>query len=111
VARAKKAGSALTDAEGLTMLTGISGAYTGGLFFQSVNPYFNPSFTIFNGEVLFSGTDASGNLGLWVTNGTAVGTHELIGGAFGLRSEFCHHSNPVFRGGSAPKFHPPRMIE
>jgi ELWxxDGT repeat protein len=32
-----------------------------------------------NGEVLFNGRDASVNYGLWVTNGTAVGTHELTG--------------------------------
>jgi ELWxxDGT repeat protein len=29
--------------------------------------------------VLFNGSDASGNVGLWVTNGTAAGTHELTG--------------------------------
>jgi ELWxxDGT repeat protein len=29
--------------------------------------------------VLFSALDASGNDGLWVTNGTAAGTHELTG--------------------------------
>ena len=39
----------------------------------------NPDFTAFNGEVLFDGTDAAGDLGLWVTNGTAAGTHELTG--------------------------------
>jgi ELWxxDGT repeat protein len=66
-------------ASGTQELTGISGAYTGGLFSQSVNPSFNPSFTIFNGQVLFSGTDATGNVDLWVTNGTAVGTHEVFG--------------------------------
>jgi ELWxxDGT repeat protein len=64
-------------ASGTEELTGISGASTGS-FLQS-DPL--PSFAIFNGEVLFSGTDASGNLSLWVTNGTAVGTHELIGGS------------------------------
>ena len=35
--------------------------------------------TVFNGEVLFNATDASGQNGLWVTNGTAAGTHELTG--------------------------------
>src|SRR3984957_402041 len=52
-------------------LTGISGSYTGGL-----SPY---DVTAFNGEALFGGTDAAGNVGLWVTNGTAAGTHELTG--------------------------------
>ena len=33
----------------------------------------------FNGEAVFSGLDADGDIGLWVTNGTAAGTHELIG--------------------------------
>jgi ELWxxDGT repeat protein len=35
--------------------------------------------TVLNGKVLFAGTDAAGNRGLWVTNGTASGTHELTG--------------------------------
>ena len=40
----------------------------------------NPTnLTVFNGEVLFSGLDASGDMGLWVTDGTATGTHELTG--------------------------------
>ena len=40
-------------------------------------------FTVFNGQVFFAATDAGGNHGLWVTNGTPPGTHELtgIGGA------------------------------
>ena len=58
-------------------LTGISGANASGIFFNTLP--LNPDFTVFNGEVLFEGTDTSGNLGLWVTNGTAVGTHELTG--------------------------------
>jgi ELWxxDGT repeat protein len=56
-------------------LTGISGASTSGLFASDINP----DFTVFNGEVLFAGDDASGDIGLWVTNGTAAGTHELTG--------------------------------
>ena len=40
----------------------------------------NPTnLTVFNGEVLFSGLDASGDMGLWVSNGTVAGTHELTG--------------------------------
>jgi ELWxxDGT repeat protein len=43
--------------------------------------------TVFNGEVLFDGTDTSGKLGLWVTNGSAAGTHELTG-IFNVDSSF-----------------------
>ena len=40
----------------------------------------NPTnLTVFNGEVLFGGLDASGDMGLWVTNGTVAGTQELTG--------------------------------
>ena len=40
----------------------------------------NPTdLTVFNGQVLFSGLDASGDMGLWVTNGTVAGTQELTG--------------------------------
>jgi ELWxxDGT repeat protein len=63
----------LTDctAGGTYELTGIAGAYAGGL-----SPF---DFTSFNGEVLFSGLDANDHLGLWITNGTAAGTYELTG--------------------------------
>jgi ELWxxDGT repeat protein len=54
-------------------LTGISGAYSGGLFIYS------PFFTVFNGEVLFEGADAGGHAELWVTDGTSAGTHEVTG--------------------------------
>src|SRR5262249_9775902 len=56
----------------------VSGAFSGGLFnwFPGGD---NPDFTRFNGEVLFQGKDTSGNLGLWVTDGTAAGTHKLTG--------------------------------
>jgi ELWxxDGT repeat protein len=40
----------------------------------------NPTdMTVLNGEILFSGLDASGDMGLWVSNGTAGGTHGLTG--------------------------------
>jgi hypothetical protein len=49
----------------------IKGADTSGLA---------PSdLTVYNGEVLFRGLDQSSRPQLWVTNGTAVGTHELTG--------------------------------
>jgi ELWxxDGT repeat protein len=40
----------------------------------------NPTnITVYNGEVLFSGLGASGDMNLWVSDGTAGGTHELTG--------------------------------
>ena len=55
-------------------LTGIAGAATTGL--SSFSPQ---DLTAFNGEALFEGADSSGNNGLWVTDGTTGGTHELSG--------------------------------
>jgi ELWxxDGT repeat protein len=53
-------------------VTGIAGVQTtiiGAL------PGFAPSdFTVYDGEVVFGGYDASGDVGLWVTNGTSAGT-------------------------------------
>jgi hypothetical protein len=60
-------------AAGTFELTGISGAYSGGIF-SSIGPLGSPGFAVFNGEVLFDGTDASNKFSLWVTNGTAAGT-------------------------------------
>jgi ELWxxDGT repeat protein len=54
---------------------GISGAHSAGLF----NYVFNPDLTVLNGEVLFEGLDASGDFGLWGSNGTAAATSELGG--------------------------------
>jgi len=42
--------------------------------------------TVFNGEVLFNGTDAQGLSGLWATDGTAGGTHEVVAEAAGASS-------------------------
>ncbi len=56
--------------------TGIAGAATTGL---------DPTdMTVFGSEVLFNGVDADGKAGLWETNGTASGTHELLAGAGGV---------------------------
>jgi ELWxxDGT repeat protein len=67
-------------AAGTHELTGISGAFTGtgGLFGGSavVSP---ADLTVFNGKVLFNGIDSAQLSGLWVTDGTAAGTHELTG--------------------------------
>src|SRR5215472_2711985 len=41
---------------------------------------FDPTdFTVFKGKVFFDAVDAAGKYGLWVTDGTAAGTHELTG--------------------------------
>jgi ELWxxDGT repeat protein len=61
-------------AAGTHELTGIKGANSGGLFTG-----FPPDFTVYKNEVLFEGTDTKGRVGLWVTNGTEAGTHELTG--------------------------------
>ena len=55
-------------------LTPIIGARTTG----GLDP---TDMTVFNSEVLFNGVDATGTglAGLWVTNGTAAGTHEITG--------------------------------
>ena len=43
-------------------------------------PGFVPSdLTVFNDQILFSGNDATGQTGLWKSDGTAAGTHELTG--------------------------------
>ena len=40
----------------------------------------NPTdIAVVDSEIVFSGLDASGGMGLWVSNGTPAGTHELTG--------------------------------
>jgi ELWxxDGT repeat protein len=59
-------------------LAGISGANTNGIFGGGLMP----NMAVLNGEVLFQGRDASpgdGDIGLWATDGTAGGTHEITG--------------------------------
>jgi ELWxxDGT repeat protein len=63
-------------AVGTHELTGISGAYPGGAFAQG---FVTLDMTVFHGEVFFRGIDTSENIGLWVTDGTVAGTHELTG--------------------------------
>ncbi len=60
-------------ASGTLELTGIVGAPTAG---QGLDPSY---LTVFNGQVLFNGLDSGGQLGLWETDGTVAGTHELTG--------------------------------
>src|SRR5262249_21662869 len=46
--------------------------------------------TAFKDEVLFNGLDDNGQYGLWTTDGTAAGTHELTGitGAYSVAYSF-----------------------
>ena len=65
----------------------VSGAFSapapgsiGGLFSSDSvsNPFpIAPEFTVFGNDVLFEGRDASGNIGVWISDGTANGTSEL----------------------------------
>ena len=50
----------------------VAGAYSFGLFdFSDVS---TANLTPFGSKALLDGVDASGNIGLWVTDGTAAGT-------------------------------------
>jgi ELWxxDGT repeat protein len=66
-------------AGGTHELTGISGANTGALGLEPSDLTVFKSESLLQGEALFNGNDASGNLGLWVTDGTSAGTHEITG--------------------------------
>ena len=54
-------------------LTGIAGAQTTG------SGLYPSDLTVLNGHLLFGGVDSSGQVGLWETDGTVAGTHELTG--------------------------------
>jgi UDP-2,3-diacylglucosamine pyrophosphatase LpxH len=55
-------------------LAGISG----------LNPSFRPSgYTVYNNKILFNAVDPSGNSGLWITDGTVVGTAFLASACLG----------------------------
>jgi ELWxxDGT repeat protein len=62
-------------ASGTVALTPIVGAKSSGFFSTTVTP----GFTVFGAEVLFRGIDTGGASGLWMTNGTALGTTEIAG--------------------------------
>jgi ELWxxDGT repeat protein len=100
----------VTDGTGAQELTGISSAYSGGIFDIAMNEVFKPGFAVYNDEVLFAGVDANRVLGLWASNGTSAGTSELaaIGGAyvsglfanFNLQPEFAVLNGEVLFGGA-----------
>ena len=63
-------------ATGTFELAPIGGAYTGPTLPIGLAP---SNLTSFNGGALFEGLNASRDLGLWTTDGTAAGTMELTG--------------------------------
>jgi ELWxxDGT repeat protein len=84
-----QAGLWVTDGAGAGTheLTGISGAnMTSGLQPGDLTVFTPGSFGFSPARALFNGLNASGVRGLWVTDGTAAGTHEVAtfgGGTFG----------------------------
>ena len=66
---------------GTKELTGIAGANASGVLAAASTATNSPDFTVYNGAVLFNGLNnvGAGVHGLWTTNGTAPGTHEVTG--------------------------------
>src|SRR6516165_12281979 len=60
--------------------------------------------TVLNGEVLFRGLDANGQINLWVTNGTAQGTHELAGIADAYAGYGGMNAHAITAGSWTPRF-------
>jgi len=91
-------------APGTHELTGIVGEYPGGV--ASLRPDnkggLHPAdLMAFNGKVFFNGLDDNGQSGLWVTDGTAAGTHELIiNGAYSVAYSFYTGFTPFCDRGS-----------
>jgi hypothetical protein len=57
----------------------IGGLYNTGVSGADVDGLVPSDLTVYGSEVLFSGADSTGGVGLWVTNGTAGGTTEIGG--------------------------------
>ena len=75
-------------------LSSIQNAFQGGLFGGNVG--FNPDITTFDGYALFEGVDASDYKGLWITDGTSSGTHEITGIVGANSSDFFPSYSPYF---------------
>jgi ELWxxDGT repeat protein len=61
------------------------------------------SHSLFGNKVLFSGVDAAGHIGLWITDGTAAGTSELTtanGGLTGVSDLTVFGNKALFDGGT-----------
>ena len=61
---------------------------------ELVSSNVNPDFTLLGHELLFIGTDASGDTNLWVTDGTTVDTSEIT--VSGVSSVLSPNLNPDF---------------
>jgi ELWxxDGT repeat protein len=91
----------LTDgtAAGTTEIGGLHDAGVSGASATGLNP---TNLIAFGGEMLFEGTDSSGHLALWMTNGTAAGTTEIGGlanaGVTGASSSGLNPSDMVVFG-------------
>jgi ELWxxDGT repeat protein len=56
----------------------VNGADPSGLFYNNASSSLSPEFTLIGDKVLFKGYDVQGNVNLWVTDGTAAGTSEVL---------------------------------
>jgi ELWxxDGT repeat protein len=81
-------------ASGTHELANIQNAFPGGIFGGNIG--FNPDFTTFDGYALFEGVDASHYKGLWITDGTSSGTHEITGIVGANSSDFFPSYSPEF---------------
>ncbi len=82
-------------ASGTVALTPIVGANSSGFFSTTVTP----DFTVFGNEVLFRGIDTGGASGLWMTDGTALGTKEITGVNGTASTGISPNDMTVFNGG------------
>ena len=75
----------------------VSGVYPSGLFPFGREGGFDLNFAVLGGKVLFNGEDVVGNINLWVTDGTSVGTSELaVPGAYSGMGGFFASIYPHF---------------
>ena len=81
-------------ATGTYQLTGVAGANASA----SASGIAPSDLTVFNGEVLFSGRDTTGQFQLWETNGTVAGTQELTTAANGFRQGLRPSNLEVYDG-------------
>ena len=87
-------GSQLWETDGTaagTFQLAVNTANVGGLFGTNVPA----DFTQYGNMVLFTGTDAAGQVGLWRTDGTAAGTYEItVNGASTQGVRFAADTSP-----------------
>jgi ELWxxDGT repeat protein len=71
------AGTVEVGGAGNAGIAGANPAQSGGIFWYGSIEF--PDFTVYNGMALFVGYDSSGQVSLWETDGTAIGTTEIGG--------------------------------